>query len=46
MADLKIVNFPQSGVLDVPQGLRALADAIEQGKYGDVVGECHGGERK
>ena len=33
---LKLVEFPASGIIDVPTSLRNLADAIERGDYGDA----------
>ena len=31
MPDLKVVQFPGGNLQDIPAGLRALADSIEQG---------------
>lgn len=32
----EVKPFPLSGILDVPGGLRKLADEIEAGKWGDA----------
>lgn len=34
-AELKVVSLPERDIADVPRGLRALADQIEAGEYGD-----------
>jgi len=33
---VKVVQFPASGVEDVPTSLRNLADSIESGNFGDA----------
>ncbi len=33
---LRVVPFPSSNTQDVPASLRALADSIEAGSYGDA----------
>lgn len=32
-----LVEFPKTTLTDVPAGLRAMADAIENGEYGEVA---------
>jgi hypothetical protein len=38
MTDLNVVELPVANLQDIPAQLRALADRIEQGEYGDVDG--------
>lgn len=33
---MNVVKLPVSGLLDIPAGLRKLADDIEKGGYGDT----------
>lgn len=33
---LNVISFPERNLADVPASLRRMADAIDQGKYGDV----------
>lgn len=33
---LSLVKFPERDIRDVPRTLRALADAIEKGKFGEA----------
>lgn len=33
---LNVVQLPRADIVDLPRGLRALADEIESGKYGDA----------
>lgn len=35
-ADLKVVEFPEQTAQSVVQGLRALAQSIEEGKFNDA----------
>lgn len=35
-ANLNIVELPPRDLADIPRGLRALADGIERGDYGDA----------
>lgn len=39
MSHLKVVEFPHNTLADLPQKLRDLADAIEDGHFGDAS-EC------
>ena len=34
---LKLVQLPECNIQDIPRGLRAIADEIEYGKYGDAL---------
>lgn len=36
-ADLKVVEFPNGNLRDIPTSLRLLADNIEAGKHGSVA---------
>ena len=36
MTMLKLVRLPECNIQDIPRGLRAIADEIEDGKYGDA----------
>jgi hypothetical protein len=45
---LKLIEFPGKDIRDIPRGLRALADSIEAGEYGDAHAlvwavDCGGG---
>ena len=33
---LKLVHLPECNIQDIPRGLRAIADEIEDGKYSDA----------
>lgn len=35
-AELKVLSFPKGDVSDVSNALRSLADAIDDGEYGDA----------
>ncbi len=35
-ASLNVVEFPTGDIADVPRGLRAIADQIESGEFGDA----------
>lgn len=35
-AELTVVKLPEQSVADIPRGLRAIAEAIERGEYGDA----------
>lgn len=39
MSDFTVLKFPHHSLADLPQKLRDMADAIEQGHYGDAK-EC------
>lgn len=36
MTDLKVVQFPGENLNDIPAMMRAVADSIEKGEWGDV----------
>jgi len=39
MSHLKVIDFPVNSLADLPQKLRDIADAIEEGQFGEAK-EC------